>query len=160
MTRLCAKLGSLHADSGFFKNYLYQGGVKSTVSWVFEDLKSKISEDYDQNWCFPDSAQLAVTANWAESEKHQFWSEPLLSRQLPSSSHDFFHIFSIFFLFYLPTQNTIALTFLTHIISGIGGVPSSIPRPCQTLFFSSFLLSKYTTSLHLKFISTCTPTKK
>ena len=24
---------------GFLKNFLYQGGVKSTVSWVFEDLK-------------------------------------------------------------------------------------------------------------------------
>ena len=50
------------ADSGFFKNVLYQGGVKSTVSWVFEDLKFKISEGYDQNWCFPDFAQLAVSA--------------------------------------------------------------------------------------------------
>ena len=44
------------ADSGFFLNYLYRGGVKSTVSWVFEDVKFKISEDYDQNWCFPDPA--------------------------------------------------------------------------------------------------------
>ena len=50
------------ADSGFFINFLYQGGVKSTVSWVFEDFKFKISEGYDQNWCFPDSAQLAVSA--------------------------------------------------------------------------------------------------
>ena len=50
------------ADSGFFKTFLYQGGVRSTVSWVFEDLKFKISEGYDQNWCFPDSAQLAVSA--------------------------------------------------------------------------------------------------
>ena len=49
------------ANSGFFKNFLYQGDVKSTVSWVFEDLKFKISEGYDQNWCFPDSAQLAVS---------------------------------------------------------------------------------------------------
>ena len=49
------------ADSGFFKNFLYRGGVKSTVSWVFEDLKFKISEGYNQNWCFPDSAQLAVS---------------------------------------------------------------------------------------------------
>ena len=46
------------ADSGFFKNY--QGGVKSTVSWVFEDLWFKISEGSDPNWCFLDSAQLAV----------------------------------------------------------------------------------------------------
>ena len=51
------------ADSGFLKNFLYQGGVKSTVSWVFEDLKFKISEGYDQNWCFPDSAQLAVSVD-------------------------------------------------------------------------------------------------
>ena len=51
------------ADSGFLKNFLYQGGVKSTVSWVFEDLKFKISEGCDQNWCFPDSAQLAVSAS-------------------------------------------------------------------------------------------------
>ena len=35
------------ADSGFFKNFLYQGGVKSTVFWVLEDLKFKISEGYD-----------------------------------------------------------------------------------------------------------------
>ena len=49
------------ADSGFFKNFLYQGGVKSTVSWVFEDLKFKISGGSDPNWCFPDSAQLAVS---------------------------------------------------------------------------------------------------
>ena len=49
------------ADSGFFKNFLYQGGVKSTVSCVFEDLRFKISEAYNQNWCFPDSAQLAVS---------------------------------------------------------------------------------------------------
>ena len=29
---------------------------------VFEDLKFKISEGLDQNWCFPDSAQLAISA--------------------------------------------------------------------------------------------------
>ena len=33
--------GATVADSGFFKNFLYQGGVKSTVSWVFEDLNSQ-----------------------------------------------------------------------------------------------------------------------
>ena len=49
------------ADSGYSKNFLHQGGVKSTVSLVFEDLKFKISEGYDQNWCFPDPAQLAVS---------------------------------------------------------------------------------------------------
>ena len=48
------------ADSGFLKNFLYQGGVMPTVSWVFEDIKFKTAE----------------TANWAQSGKHQFWSEP------------------------------------------------------------------------------------
>ena len=49
------------ADLGFFKNFLYQGGVKSTVSWAFEDLKFKISEGSDKNWSCPESAQLAVS---------------------------------------------------------------------------------------------------
>ena len=53
---------SILADSGFFKNFLYQSGVKSTVSGVFEDLKFKIFEDSDKNWSFPGSALLAVSA--------------------------------------------------------------------------------------------------
>ena len=57
------------ADSGFFKNFLYQGGVKSTVSWVFEDL-FKISEGYAQNWCFPDPAQLAVSTKLRQLTGH------------------------------------------------------------------------------------------
>ena len=44
-----------------FHQVWYQGGVKATVSGVVEDFKFKISEGSDQNWCFPDSAQLAVS---------------------------------------------------------------------------------------------------
>ena len=36
--------------------------MKATVSGVVEDLKFKISEGLDKNWCFPDCAQLAVSA--------------------------------------------------------------------------------------------------
>ena len=36
--------------------------MKATVSGVVEELKFKISEGLDQNWCFPESAQLAVSA--------------------------------------------------------------------------------------------------
>ena len=36
--------------------------MKATVSGVVEDLKFKISEGSDQNLCFPDLAQLAVSA--------------------------------------------------------------------------------------------------
>ena len=45
-----------------FHQVWYQGGMKATVSGVVEDLKFKISEGSDQNWCFPDCAQLAVSA--------------------------------------------------------------------------------------------------
>ena len=38
------------ADSGFFLDCLYQGGVKPTVFEVFQDLKFKISEGSNQNW--------------------------------------------------------------------------------------------------------------
>ena len=44
-----------------FHQVWYQGGVIATVSGVVEDLKFKISEGSDPNWCFPDSAQLAVS---------------------------------------------------------------------------------------------------
>ena len=36
--------------------------MKSTVSGVVEDLKFKISEGSDQNWCFSEFAKLAVSA--------------------------------------------------------------------------------------------------
>ena len=36
--------------------------MKATISGIVEDLKFKISEGSDQNWCFPDCAQLAVSA--------------------------------------------------------------------------------------------------
>ena len=35
--------------------------MKATVSGVVDDLKFKILEGSDPNWCFPDSAQLANT---------------------------------------------------------------------------------------------------
>ena len=46
----------------FFRVLVSQVAVKSTVFGVFENLKFKISEGYNPNWCFPDSAQLAVSA--------------------------------------------------------------------------------------------------
>ena len=46
---------------GTYLQVRYQGVLKATVSEVVEDLKFKISESSDPNWCFPDSAQLAVS---------------------------------------------------------------------------------------------------
>ena len=64
--------------------------MKATVFGVVEDLKFKISEGSDPNWCFPDCPvsclSLAETANWAQSGKHQFWSEPSEILNLRSST--------------------------------------------------------------------------
>ena len=51
-----------------FHQVWYQGGVKATVSGVVEDLKFKISEGSDQNWCFPDSGQLAVSVSHLDTK--------------------------------------------------------------------------------------------
>ena len=52
-----------------FHQIWYQGGVKATVSGVVEALKLKISEGSDQNQCFPDSAQLGVSAKLRQPTK-------------------------------------------------------------------------------------------
>ena len=46
---------------GVSPSVVSQGGVRAIVSGVVEDLKFKISEGFDQNWCFPDCAQLVVS---------------------------------------------------------------------------------------------------
>ena len=53
-----------------FHQVWYQGGMKATVSGVVEDLKFKISEGSDPNWCFPDSAQLAVSVQLRQLTGH------------------------------------------------------------------------------------------
>ena len=53
-----------------FHQVWYQCGEMSTVFGVFEDLKFKISEGSDQNWCFPDPAQLAVSAKLRQLTGH------------------------------------------------------------------------------------------
>ena len=57
---------SILVDSGFFKNFLYQGGVKATVSGVVEDFKFEISEGLDQNWCFPDPVSCLSLADYVK----------------------------------------------------------------------------------------------
>ena len=61
----------------------------------------------------------------------------LFSRQLPNGSPNFFQTFSIYFFNYFikNPQTTIALTFLTHIISGIGGVLHAGVTEKQTISY-------------------------
>ena len=60
---------------------------------------------------YPENLEKIVVAVWELSAKKR-------------STHDFFQIFRIYFFkdFIKNPQTTIALTFLTHIISGIDGV--------------------------------------
>ena len=70
------------------------------------------------------SCLLKSTANPAKLGWKWAGLAVLFSRQLPNGSHDFFQTFSIFFKDYFikNPQTTIALPFLTHNISAIGGV--------------------------------------
>ena len=67
---------------------------------------------------------------------HTNWAElaVLFSRQLPNGSHDFFHIFSIYFVLFFryETNETHSLAFLTHNILVLGGVPAHpLPPPLK-----------------------------
>ena len=72
------------------------------------------------------SCLLNSTANPAHFHPSLAGLAVLFSRQLPNGSDDFFQTFSIVFLNYFikNPQTTIALPFLTHNISAIGGVHS------------------------------------
>ena len=67
-----------------FLNFWYQGGVKSTVFVVFEDIKFKISEGYKQNWIFPVSALLVVSRAATAGKADKVWSLPRFWVSIPS----------------------------------------------------------------------------
>ncbi len=56
--------------------------MKATVSGVVEDRKFKISEGSDKNWCFPESAQLAVSAKLRQLT-HTVQKLRVISNQCP-----------------------------------------------------------------------------
>ena len=68
-----------------------------------------------------------LPANLAHFQLNWAGLAVLFSWKLPNSSHDFFSYFQHIFLNYLikNPKTTIALTFLTHIISATGGVFSN-----------------------------------
>ena len=74
-----------------------------------------------------------MTANYAHFHPNWAGLAALFSRQLPNGSHDFFQTFSIYFLnhFIKNPQTTIALLFLTHNISAIGGVSKAHSCGCK-----------------------------
>ena len=93
--------------------------------WFVNKLsKRNIPKIWKKSWVLFGSYLLNNTANPAHL--HSNWAESavLFSRQLPNGTHDFFQIFRMCFLkdFIKNPQTTNALTFWTHIISGIDGV--------------------------------------
>jgi len=67
-----------------------------------------------------------VIVDKSSSELFLHWIDCTIYQATPKYLPHFFHTFSIIFLCHLiknrQTQTTIAVTFLTHNISGIGGV--------------------------------------
>ena len=82
---------------------------------------------------------LNSTANSAQFEWKWAGLAVLFSRYLPNGTHDFFQNFRICFFkdFIKNPQTTIALTFLTHIISGIDGVQNISYLPHQPKFLGN-----------------------
>ena len=105
---LCVKNGRAIVVCGFL--------MKSSLKYMLKVWK-KLWEPFG-------SCLLNSTANPAHFHPSLVGLAVLYSRQLPNGSHDFFQTFSIHFKddFIKNPQTTIALPFLTHNISAIGGV--------------------------------------
>ena len=88
--------------------------------WVLDKIIQNYAESMKKLWepfgrCLLNST--AIQWKWAGLAV-------LFSRQLPNGTHNFQHNF-LYHLIKNP-QTTIALTFLTHNISGVGGVTSEL----------------------------------
>ena len=92
--------------------------------FFMKSLKKHILKIWKKSWVLFGSYLLDSTADSAQFEWKWAGLAVLFSRYLPNGTHDFFQNFRIriFKDFIKNPQTTIALTFLTHIISGIDGV--------------------------------------
>ena len=92
--------------------------------FFMKSLKKHILKIWKKSWVPFGSYLLDSTADSAQFEWKWAGLAVLFSRYLPNGTHDFFQNFRICFFkdFIKNPQTTIALTFLTHIISGIDGV--------------------------------------
>ena len=92
--------------------------------FFMKSLKKHILKIWKKSWVPFGSYLLDSTANSAQFEWKWAGLAVLFSRYLPNGTHVFFQNFRICFFkdFIKNPQTTIALTFLTHIISGIDGL--------------------------------------
>ena len=96
--------------------------------FFMKSLKKHILKIWKKSWVPFGSYLLDSTADSAQFEWKWAGLAVLFSRYLPNGTHDFFQNFRICFFkdFIKNPQTTIALTFLTHIISGIDGVYTDV----------------------------------
>ena len=105
--------------------------------FLMKSLKKHILKIWKKSWVPFGSYLLDSTADSAQFEWKWAGLAVLFSRYLPNGTHDFFQNFRICFFkdFIKNPQTTIALTFLTHIISGIDGV-MNLPVDLSLYFLS------------------------
>ena len=110
--------------------------------FLIKSLKKHILKFWKKSWVPFGRYLINSTADSAQFEWKWAGLAVLFSRQLPNGSHNFFSISQdIFFNNFIKNpQTTITLTFLTHIISSIGGVKNHASLTWQILatiqFFS------------------------
>ena len=116
-----------------------------------EILKKHILKIWKKSWVPFRSYLLNSTANSAQFEWKWAGLAVLFST---NSTHDFFQIFRICFFkdFIKNPQTTIALTFLTYIISGIDGVITHVFCRKVTKRTVDWLLAAIISNWLLKFI--------
>ena len=113
-------------DTPSIPEIIWVKNVRAIVvcGFLIKSLKNHILRIWKKWWVPFGSYLLNSTADSAQFECKWAGLAVLFSRYLPNGTHDFFQIFRICFFkdFIKNPQTTIALTFLTHIISGIDGV--------------------------------------
>ena len=115
----------MHAlHTTFSRNNMRQKCWGNCGLCVLIETKMKYPKNMKKSWETFGSYLLNSKANPAHFHSNWAGLAVLFIRKLPNGSDDFFHIFRILFLygFIKNTQTTMAPTFLTHIISAIGGV--------------------------------------
>ena len=99
-------------------------GTKVVCGIIFFFEKKDMLKIWKKMWVPFGSYLLNNTANPAHFHSNWAGLAVLFSRKIPNGTQFFFQIFRIYIFDYFikNPQTTIVLTFLTHIISAIGGV--------------------------------------
>ena len=125
--------------------------------FLIKSLKKHILKIWKKLWVPFGSYLLNSTANSAQFE----WKWAGFNRQLLNGTHIFFQIFRIWFFkdFIRNPQTTIALTFLTHIISdidGVRGMGSWIPEAAACTLLIRYIRENFKIASFSRLSGMCT----